>query len=245
MPICTSKAPPLRPTFSVNCPVRLSQSESPRQLAVEVVQQGLGLRSGYICHAKGGLLCRAQVVQELPASTNSPGRRDERLSAFGPSQKLASELKDAIRKHGPELLKALTHGNRPAQSNQDTKSLKGEAESRRPRSDLPQGTRQDDRRTPLSDPDAQAGAYAGREVIADPIEPCPTHNSQAKRQEVLSMLAKNPNITYAISSDDETDSNYVIITLAIRGQATCELRIPKARYDGFKMLELIEQCTRQ
>jgi hypothetical protein len=57
------------------------------------------------------------------------------------------------------------------------------------------------------------------------------------------MLAENPGITHAIISDDETDPKYVIITLAIRGQATCDLRIPKARYDGLKVLELIEQHT--
>jgi hypothetical protein len=57
------------------------------------------------------------------------------------------------------------------------------------------------------------------------------------------MLAENPGITHAIISDDETDPKYVIITLAIRGQATCDLRIPKDRYDGLKMLELIEQHT--
>jgi hypothetical protein len=57
--------------------------------------------------------------------------------------------------------------------------------------------------------------------IADPTEPCPAYDSQAKRREVLSMLAENTGITYAITSDDETDSEYVIITLTIRGQATC------------------------
>jgi hypothetical protein len=57
------------------------------------------------------------------------------------------------------------------------------------------------------------------------------------------MLAENPGITYAFTSDEETDPDYVIITLAIRGQATCELRIPNASYDGFKVLDLIEQYT--
>ncbi len=57
------------------------------------------------------------------------------------------------------------------------------------------------------------------------------------------MLADNPDITHAFTSDDQTDPEYMIITLAIRGQATCDLRIPKDRYDGLKMLELIEQHT--
>ena len=70
-----------------------------------------------------------------------------------------------------------------------------------------------------------------------------TDPAEKKRRKVLSMLADNPDITDAFTSDDQTDPEYVIITLAIRGQATCDLRIPKDRYDGPKMLELIEQHT--
>ena len=72
-------------------------------------------------------------------------------------------------------------------------------------------------------------------MIADPAE--------TKRREVLDMLAENPGITYAVISDNETDPEYVIITFAIRGQATCDLRIPKDRYDGLKILDLIERHT--
>ena len=72
-----------------------------------------------------------------------------------------------------------------------------------------------------------------------PLDPA----ADARRRQVLGMLAANPDITYAFTSDDETDPEYVIITLAIRGKATCDLRIPRSRYDGFKVLDLIEQCT--
>jgi hypothetical protein len=65
--------------------------------------------------------------------------------------------------------------------------------------------------------------------------------AEIRRREVLDMLAENLGITHALTSDDETDPEYVIITLAIRGKATCDLRIPKARYDGLKVLDLIEQ----
>jgi hypothetical protein len=160
-----------------------------------------------------------------------------------PSHKLTPELRDAIRRHSGELLKALTHDNRPATSDQNADSLKGAAEGERPPADLSPGTRQDDRRITPSNANAQAGAHADHQVIADPVKPCPAYDSQAKRREVLSMLAENPGITHAIISDDETDPEYVIITLAIRGQATCDLRIPKARYDGLKVLDLIEQHT--
>ncbi len=57
------------------------------------------------------------------------------------------------------------------------------------------------------------------------------------------MLAENPSITYAFTSDDEIEPEYVIITLAIRGKATCDLQIPKSRYNGFNVFDLIEQYT--
>ncbi len=57
------------------------------------------------------------------------------------------------------------------------------------------------------------------------------------------MLAANPGITYAFIDDSEIESDAVIITLAIRDKATCELRIPKDRYDGLAILQMIEQQT--
>jgi hypothetical protein len=44
---------------------------------------------------------------------------------------------------------------------------------------------------------------------------------------VLSMVANEPGITYALTSDTEADPDAVIITLAIRDKATCELKIRK------------------
>ena len=41
--------------------------------------------------------------------------------------------------------------------------------------------------------------------------------------------------------DTEADPEAVLLTLAIRGQATCELRIPRDRYDPFLLLDLIER----
>jgi hypothetical protein len=51
--------------------------------------------------------------------------------------------------------------------------------------------------------------------------------AEARRQAVLSMLANEPGITYALTSDTEADPDAVIITLAIRDKATCELKIRK------------------
>ncbi len=55
------------------------------------------------------------------------------------------------------------------------------------------------------------------------------------------MLAQEPGITHAIVTDDEAEPDAVIVTFAIRGKATCELRIPKERYDGLALLELIQR----
>jgi hypothetical protein len=43
----------------------------------------------------------------------------------------------------------------------------------------------------------------------------------------------------------ELEANALILTLAIRDKATCEIRIPKGRYHGLVLLELIEQESRR
>ncbi len=66
---------------------------------------------------------------------------------------------------------------------------------------------------------------------------------ESRRQRVLAMLKESPGITYAITSDTEAEQDAVIITLAIRDKGTCELRIPKERYDGLAILQIIEAQT--
>ncbi|MEK6212230.1 MAG: hypothetical protein AABM64_18040 [Pseudomonadota bacterium] len=55
------------------------------------------------------------------------------------------------------------------------------------------------------------------------------------------MLAERPAIRYAVLTDDRADPEAVILALAIRGRATCELRIPRNRYDPFLMLDIIDK----
>ena len=62
--------------------------------------------------------------------------------------------------------------------------------------------------------------------------------AEARRQRVR-MLADNPAIRYAITTDTEADPEAVILTLVIRDKATCELQIPRAKYDPFLLLHLI------
>jgi hypothetical protein len=64
---------------------------------------------------------------------------------------------------------------------------------------------------------------------------------EARRQRVLGMLADHPEARYAFVTDMQADPEAVIVALAIRGRATCELRIPRERYDGTLLLDLIEK----
>jgi hypothetical protein len=66
---------------------------------------------------------------------------------------------------------------------------------------------------------------------------------ETRRLQALGMLAQEPRLQYALASDDESKPDAVILTLAVRDKATCELRIPNDKYDGLALLELLEQLT--
>lgn len=72
-------------------------------------------------------------------------------------------------------------------------------------------------------------------------DPLPDPTAEARRQRVLEMLNRNPTAKYVVVTDTESDPEVVILVLAIRGRATCELRIPRDRYDGPLLLDLIER----
>jgi hypothetical protein len=61
------------------------------------------------------------------------------------------------------------------------------------------------------------------------------------------MLADRQAVRYAVLTDTEADPTAVLLALAIRGgmpdgaTVTCELRIPRAKYDPFLLLELLER----
>ena len=81
---------------------------------------------------------------------------------------------------------------------------------------------------------ANDGTY---EELQDPA-------AESRRRKVLAMLRASPTVKYAAITDDQADANAVIVTLAIRGRATCELNIPREKWDGVLFLELLEQhCT--
>jgi hypothetical protein len=60
---------------------------------------------------------------------------------------------------------------------------------------------------------------------------------------VIAKLHGDPGLRDAMEVHDDAEVEAVILTLAIRDKAACELRIPKSRYDAFALLELIEKHT--
>jgi len=73
------------------------------------------------------------------------------------------------------------------------------------------------------------------------VQPPPNPGSDVRRRRVFEMLANNPAARYAVLAHDDHDSDAVLLTLAIRDRVTCELRIPKNRYDPILLLDLIER----
>ena len=63
-----------------------------------------------------------------------------------------------------------------------------------------------------------------------------------RRQKVIAMLEAAPGTQRAIYTDTDSDPHNVILTVASRTyQQTCEMLIPKAKYDPWRLLELIER----
>lgn len=66
--------------------------------------------------------------------------------------------------------------------------------------------------------------------------------TEARRQKVIRMLEAAPDTQRAIYADTDSDPHNVILAVAVRAcMQTCEMRIPKAKYDPWKLLELVER----
>lgn len=94
------------------------------------------------------------------------------------------------------------------------------------------------------DPDAiTSGALTahGLRLVAETLAACLPPDNDTRHSAVIAMLRQHPEITRAFATDDKADPEYVIVTVGIRGKATCDVRIPKAKYDGMEVLRLIEE----
>lgn len=77
------------------------------------------------------------------------------------------------------------------------------------------------------------------EVLAQAPEDALPPASERRRQRVLAMLDARPELTRAMVTDDESEPDQVVITVAIRGVGTADIRVPKDSYDPFRLLELL------
>lgn len=62
-----------------------------------------------------------------------------------------------------------------------------------------------------------------------------------RREKVLAMLAIDSSLKRAVYADADSDPDNVIITVAVRHVATCELLVLKANYDPWQLLALIDR----
>jgi hypothetical protein len=60
---------------------------------------------------------------------------------------------------------------------------------------------------------------------------------ERRRQRAVAMLEANPALRLAVVCDAEGDP--VPVAVAIRGKGTCDVHIPAARFDPFKLLDLV------
>ena len=80
-----------------------------------------------------------------------------------------------------------------------------------------------------------------------PPNPCNTQQTEsdadkateARRQRILAVLDDKPGIVRAMVTDTEAEPDVVIITVAIRGVGTADIRVPRETYDPFLLLELL------
>lgn len=95
-----------------------------------------------------------------------------------------------------------------------------------------------------ANPDPAEVACSPQATHAVTLEQQP-NNSAARIKMVAAQLESDHGLRYAMETHDNAEPEAVILTLAIRGKGACELRIPKSRYDGIALLELIEKHTKQ
>ena len=102
--------------------------------------------------------------------------------------------------------------------------------------------------TPLevktANPDSVEVTCCPQATHAETLEQQP--NSSAERIRMMAaQLESDPGLRVCVETHDNAEPEAVILTLAIRGKGACELRIPKSRYEGIALLELIEKHTKQ
>ncbi len=73
------------------------------------------------------------------------------------------------------------------------------------------------------------------------VESASNIQQKIRRHKVLTMLKENPDTQRAIYTDTASDPSNVILTIAVRHAAICEMLIDKSKYDPWQLLALTEQ----
>jgi hypothetical protein len=69
-----------------------------------------------------------------------------------------------------------------------------------------------------------------------------SRGQELRRQRVLAKLKAEPDKQRVAIFDPDSDREFVICTLAIREVGTCELRIPRDRYDPWLVLDAMARA---
>ena len=73
----------------------------------------------------------------------------------------------------------------------------------------------------------------------------PVLKAELRREVVLKMMAEDDQPRkYYWATDDKAHPEFVFLTLAIRDVGTCEMSMPKEKYDPFLLMEILDKQTR-
>jgi len=97
-------------------------------------------------------------------------------------------------------------------------------------------------KVPFGGFDGTGAGHIEKKIIDMPQpETLQDRQREARRQKVIAMLDAAPDTQRAITADTDSEPHNVILTVAVRNLATCEMLIPKQKYDPWRLLELIER----
>lgn len=64
---------------------------------------------------------------------------------------------------------------------------------------------------------------------------------ETRRQKALAMLDDSPAVMRAVHADTDSDPDRVILTIAIRNVGTCEMLVPRAGFDAWQLIALVDR----
>ncbi len=65
---------------------------------------------------------------------------------------------------------------------------------------------------------------------------------EERRQKALAMLEADPQLKRVVHADPDGDPDNVILTIGIRNVGTCEMLVPRYKFDPWQLMELINRA---